>query len=172
MFQDIWAALSSALGLEVDTNELNALHMSLRALIVFVVAIGMVRLGNKRFMGRSTALDVILVIVFGSILSRAITGNAPFFPALAASLTLVLLHWLLSALAFHSRRFGVLVKGHERTLIRDGEIQWDAMKGSHISEHDLHEALRINGKTSDLQEVKSAHLERNGDISVVLREQG
>ncbi len=170
MFQDVWAALNWALGLELDNKDINVWQMSLRALIVFVVAIAMIRLGNKRFMGRSTALDVMLAIVFGSIVSRAITGNAPFFPALAASLTLVLAHWLLSALAFRSHRFGTMVKGHARTLIRDGEIQWDAMKHSHITEPDLREALRTNGKSSDLQEVNSAHLERNGDISIILRE--
>ena len=170
MFQDVWATLNWALGLELDNQEINVWQMSLRALVVFVLAIGMIRLGNKRFMGQSTALDVMLSIVFGSIVSRAITGNAPFFPALAASLTLVLVHWLFSALAFRSRRFDTLVKGHERTLIRDGEIQWQAMKQAHISEHDLHEALRTNGKSSDLHEVKSAHLERNGAISFVLRE--
>ncbi len=119
--------------------------------------------------GKSTALDVMLGIVFGSTVSRAITGNAPFFPVLAASLTLVLVHWLLSALVFRSPRFGVVVKGHARTLVRDGEILWHEMQRSHISEHDLQEALRANGKSLDLRDVESAHLERNGDISIILR---
>ncbi len=169
MFQDVWGALTWGLGLELDNKDLTIWQMSLRALIVFVLAIGMVRLGDKRFMGKSTALDVMLTIVFGSIVSRAITGNAPFFPALAAGLTLVLVHWLFSALAFHSHRFGTLVKGHHRTLVQDGEIQWHEMRRAHISEQDLHEALRANGKCLDVGEVKLAHLERNGDISIILR---
>ncbi len=169
MLEDVWDALAWALGLGLDNKDINIWQMSLRALVVFVLAIGMIRLGNKRFMGQSTALDVMLSIVFGSIVSRAITGNAPFFPALAASLTLVLVHWLFSALAFHSPRFDILVKGHQRTLVRDGEIQWHEMRQSHITEQDLYEALRSNGRTLDLREVKSAHLERNGDISIILR---
>ncbi len=167
MTQDVWDAVQWGLGLTLETNELTVWHMSLRALVVFVLAIGMIRLGSKRFMGQSTALDVLLGIVFGSTVSRAITGTAPFFPALAASLTLVLVHWLFSALAVRSPRFETLVKGHERTLVRDGEIQWSEMRRAHITAHDLEEALRVNGKSLDLRAVKAAQLERNGDISLI-----
>jgi hypothetical protein len=59
--------------------------MALRAVVVYVVTVIIVRLGKKRFMGKGTAFDVILGIMLGSIVSRAITGNAPFFPALAAA---------------------------------------------------------------------------------------
>ena len=170
MFEDGWAAMSWALGLERDNQDINVWQMSLRAVIVFVAAIAMVRLGDKRFMGRSTALDVMLGIIIGSVVSRAITGNAPFFPTLGASLVLVLLHWLLSAIAFHSPRFGKLVKGHERTLVRDGEVQWTEMRRSHISEHDLQEAMRNHGQSPDVRAVKSAHLERSGEISVIRRD--
>jgi uncharacterized membrane protein YcaP (DUF421 family) len=156
------------LGLELDNKDINFWQMSLRAVIVFILAIIMLRIGHKRFMGRNTALDVMLGIVFGSIVSRAITGNAPFFPALAASLTLVLMHWFLSFIAFHWSVFGKAVKGKRSLLIKDGEIQWEEMKKSHITEDDLNEALRINGNEPDFKQVKLAHLERNGDISVIM----
>ena len=171
MLTDIWSAINRALGLELESKELNIWQMSLRAIVVFIVAIAILRLGDKRFMGKNTTLDVLLGIILGSVISRAITGNAPFFPTLAASLILVLLHWTLSALAFHSHRFGTLVKGHERILVWDGEIQWHEMKKAHISEHDLQETLRTRGKTTNVREVKSAYLERSGDISVILRDQ-
>lgn len=169
MVQDVWTTLNWALGLELDSQYINVWRMSLRALIVFVAAIAMIRLGDKRFMGRSTAFDVILGIIFGSVVSRAITGNAPFFPTLAAALVLVLLHWVLSAMAFRSPRFGTWVKGHDRQIVVDGELQWQAMRHSHITEHDLCEAMRGSGHAPDVGAVQSAHLERNGEISIVLR---
>ena len=85
--------LNWLLGLELESKDINYWQMSVRAVIVFILSIAMLRLGHKRFMDKNTALDVMLGIVFGSIVSRAITGNAPFFPALAASLTLVFMHW-------------------------------------------------------------------------------
>jgi len=148
--EELKYAVEQALGLGLDNRYLNAGHMSLRALVVFVAAVVMLRVGDKRFMGKSTALDVLLGIVFGSIVSRAITGNAPFFPTLAAGLVLVLLHWIAAAVAFRSHGFGRAVKGTERLLVRDGEIQWEAMRKAHITEHDLEEALRVYEQTSVL----------------------
>jgi uncharacterized membrane protein YcaP (DUF421 family) len=103
--------------------------------------------------------------------SRAITGNAPSFPALAAGLVLVLLHWLFAAIAFRSHGFGTLVKGRERLLVRDGEVLWDEMRKSHVTAHDLGEALRQGGKKPDVSRIREAHLERNGDISLVMRKE-
>ena len=40
------------------------------------------------------------------------------------------------------------------------------MSRHHVSEHDLHEDLRLAGNIDDLKEVKMACLERSGEISV------
>ena len=170
MFETIQSALDQALGLHLEAKDLGALHMSLRALIVFGAATAYIRIGSRRFIGRSTSFDVVLGIIFGSVVSRAVTGNAPFGPTLAAGLTLVALHWILSAIAFRSHRFGNFVKGVPRVLVRDGEIQWKTMAECHISQHDLDEALRVHGLPPDVSRVRQATMERNGDISVIPRE--
>jgi uncharacterized membrane protein YcaP (DUF421 family) len=163
--------INAALGLGIETKDINVWQMSLRAVIVFILAIGMLRIGDKRFMGRSTAFDVMLGIVFGSVVSRAITGNAPFMPTLVASLVLILLHWTLAAIAFRAPGFDALVKGHNRLLVRDGQLQEDEMKKAHITEKDLKESLRNNGKAPDLSRVEAAHLERNGEISIISKKE-
>ena len=140
--------------------------MTLRAVVVYVATVLMVRLGKKRFMGQSTAFDVILGIMLGSVVSRAITGNAPFFPALVAAAVLLAMHWLFSALAFRSHRFGQAIKGEPRVLVRDGTIDREAMRRAHMSEHDLWEDLRSEG-VSRLEQVAEARLERSGKLSVI-----
>ena len=67
--------------------------------------------------------------------------QVPFVPALAAAAVLLAMHWLFSALAF-PHRFGEAVKGEPRVLIRDGTIDWEAMRHAHVSERDLWEDLR------------------------------
>ena len=168
--EQAWKVVEQALGLGPEGKHLTAVQMSLRAAVVFVLSIVMLKVGDKRFMGKSTALDVFLGIVFGSTVSRAITGNAPFGPTLAAGFVLVLLHWLFAAVAFRSHAFGKLVKGQNRLLVKDGEIEWDAMRKSHVTTHDLNEALRSNGENPDVSRIKEAHIERNGDISILMRE--
>lgn len=167
VLHQIHSLLEDALGLSQEAKDITALQMSLRAVIVFLLATVMIRVGNKRFMGKSTAVDVMLGIVFGSLISRAITGTSPFGPTLAAGLTLILLHRLVASVAFHVRGFGELVKGKHQVLVKDGEIDWKEMRRSHITEHDLHEALRSHGKEPDLKSIKTAHLERNGEISIL-----
>ncbi len=165
--EEIRQIINAALGLGLETKDINVWQMALRAVIVFILAIIMLRIGDKRFMGKSTAFDVMLGIVFGSMVSRAITGNSPFMPTLVASLVLVVLHWILAAVAFRSHGFGKMIKGHDQLLVRDGQLQEDMLRKTHITEHDLQEALRNSGKAPDLSQVESAHLERNGDISVI-----
>jgi uncharacterized membrane protein YcaP (DUF421 family) len=167
MLDTIKSALDTALGLDLEARDINAWQMSLRALVAFGMATALIRIGNKRFMGQSTAMDVMLGIVYGSIVSRAITGNAAFFPAMAASLTLVAFHWLLAAIAFRSPRLGKMWTGDDQLLVKDGQIHWSAMKKSHITEKDLREAQRRHGKEPDVSKIASAHLERNGEISII-----
>src|SRR3954470_8735449 len=164
--EQIEEALRTVLGIGLESRDINAVQMALRAAIIYLVTVLMVRLGKKRFMGQSTAFDVILGIMLGSIVSRAITGNAPFFPALATAAVLLAMHWLFSALAFRSHRFGEAVKGEPRVLVRDGTIGWEAMRHAHMSERDLWEDLRGRG-VSRLEQVSEARLERSGKLSVI-----
>lgn len=151
----------------LDAEELHAGQMAIRAIVVYISTLLMVRLGEERFFGRSTAFDLILGIILVSVVSRAINGSAAFYPTLGAGLTLVGLHWLFSVLSFHSDWFGTLVKGSDRLLVEDGAILWDAMRKSHLSAKDLMSSLRTQANVDDLEKVKAARLERSGDISVV-----
>ena len=74
---DIEALLRLVLGLGAESRELTAAQMALRAAVIYVVTVAMVRLGKKRFMGRSTAFDVILGIMLGSTMSRSSRCSPP-----------------------------------------------------------------------------------------------
>ena len=159
-------ALRLLIGSGLEGKDINVPQMMLRAAIVYLTTVVMVRVGKKRFMGGTTAFDVILGIMLGSIVSRAVTGNAPMLPALASAATLIALHSALSALACRWHGFGQLFKGHTRTIIRNGRADGEQMRAAHLTDHDLEEDLRRNGLTR-VEQVAEARLERNGDISVI-----
>ena len=154
--------------LGIGQQDLDILQMTLRALIVYPLGIVMTHVGDKRFLGGIAALDFLLGIIIGSILSRAISGSAPFLPSICASFALVLAHRGFAALGFRWKGFSKFVKGSSRQLVRDGEILWTEMRRSSISEEDLREAARLDGRTSSIDDVLEAFLERNGHISVIL----
>lgn len=163
---DLLQVWNSALGIGDRAEDLGPGSAILRAALVYIVTLLIVRLGKKRFMGRATAFDVIVGIILGSIVSRAITANAPLLPALVAAATIMSLHWLLSAAALSFPRFGRLIKGKPSMLIKNGVIDDLALRREHMTAHDIDEDLR--GKSiGTADEVREARLERNGSLSIL-----
>lgn len=143
-------------------------QMSVRASIVFAFGIALLRLARTRLFGKASAFDIVLSVIVGSNLSRTLTGNAPFFETLIATIVLVLLHALMATLAHRWKPFATLVKGAPMRLIEDGTIDDEAMARERIGERDLKEALRGSG-VENAEDVRLAVLERDGSISVVKR---
>jgi uncharacterized membrane protein YcaP (DUF421 family) len=162
------AFLTPLLGLGAESKDLTTLQVSLRGLIVFVCAIVIVRLGDKRFLSRKTAFDAVLGFILASMLSRAINGSAGLIPTICAGFILVLAHRLLAHLSSRWHAFGVLVKGANNLLIEDGRVLDEALRDQNLSRHDLLEDLRLKSAENP-SEVKEARLERSGEISVILK---
>jgi uncharacterized membrane protein YcaP (DUF421 family) len=162
--------LKSAAG--ADEDSLGAGHMAVRAFIIYFSALLMVRFGEKRFLGKSTAFDVILGVMLGSVLSRGITNAIELPGVLTAGVVLVSLHWGLAKLAFRSNRIGDVLKGHTRVIVRNGKVDWTEMRKGDITEQDLRGALRLQASLEGWDQVKEARLERSGKISVVKKSQG
>ncbi|MDQ3290735.1 MAG: DUF421 domain-containing protein [Bacteroidota bacterium] len=154
-----------------DSNAINWWQMSIRGIIVFCLAIALVRVGDRRVFSKNAAFDIVLGIILGSILSRTITGNSPFIPTLVTTIVLVALHWLFAWIAKRNHAFGKLIKGEKVAMIKDGQLQEENMNRANITIHDLHEVLRLNGKLTKIEEVEEAYLERSGNISVIARKQ-
>jgi uncharacterized membrane protein YcaP (DUF421 family) len=167
MLQVIWEQFQILFGLGRDPADLSAIQMALRTVFVYAFTLAIVRLGSKRFMSKATAFDVIVGIMLGSVMSRAITGSASFFPTLMVGATLVGMHGLIAALAFRFEWFGSLVKGNSILLIEDGKVQRNGMRKAGLSDHDLKQALRMQNNHTDPANIRLAYLERSGNISVI-----
>ncbi len=164
----VWDAVGDALGYNLDVADVNALQMALRTAVVYAATLVLIRLGSKRFLGQASPFDIVVAIMLGSVMSRAINGSAPLVPTVAAGAAFVAVHWLLSA-ASRTSRLGGLVKGNPVLLIEDGEVKQQEMRRTGLSGRDLEQALRLNGQTTEPADVRLAYLERNGDVSVIRR---
>lgn len=93
MIGTIETIIDQAIGL--NAPQITAWQMGARAVIIYILGLTMVRLvGDRRFIGKHAAFDVLLSIILGATLSRAINGSAPFFPTLFTALVLTGTHWL------------------------------------------------------------------------------
>jgi len=167
MIGEILVQLQAFLGYGRDVSDVNALQMALRTMIIYAVTLVLIRLGSKRFLSQATAFDVIVGIMLGSVMSRAINSSAPLIPTIGAGLVLIGLHWLFAMVAYRTDWFGSIVKGEPVLLIKDGQIQQQGVRQAGVSTNDLEQALRLVAQETDPANVKLAYLERNGKISMV-----
>ena len=163
---DILSSLHVLIG--EDERHILWWQMSIRAVLVFVFGLILIRLFGRRVFGRQNALDIVIAIVIGSNLSRTLTGNSKFLPTLAATISIVLLFWLSDHLAARWPFFSRLTKGEPIKLMRDGKLDKKKMRHHGVSQGDIEEAARASGKAG-LEETDDAMLERNGKISTIRR---
>ncbi|HVS53454.1 MAG TPA: YetF domain-containing protein [Opitutaceae bacterium] len=167
MLEALRETWSDGLGLGLRAEQLGFVHMALRGVVVFCFAILLSRIADRRLLGRSAGYDIMVLVILGSVLSRAVNGQARFYPTLGAGAVLVLIHRFAGTLAFHSHFFSKALKGATHVLVRDGRVDEDALRRNKITPDDLDENLRNHGNVGSAGEVAEARLERNGVVSVV-----
>src|SRR4249919_2858040 len=142
----------------------------LRAVVVYVVLLGMIRLSGKRTMGQFTPFDVLLIVLLGNAVQNALLGtDTSLLGGLLLAAVLISLNWTTGYLASRSRRIERLIEGVPVILARDGRLFEEVLRKELVSLNDFEEALRQNGELG-LADVKYAILETDGRISVVPRE--
>ena len=102
--------------------------MALRTVVIYAARLLLIRLGSKRFLSQASAFDVIVGIMLGSVMSRAINGSAPLFATRGAGVMLIGLHRLFAVQALRASWFGSIVKGNPVLLIKDGRVEQQGVR--------------------------------------------
>ena len=150
-----------------EGKELNALQMAIRAIIIFLIALVLIRFSGRRTFGILSPFDNVICVLLGAILSRAVTGASPFVATVIATFVIVVLHRLFAWIALYNDGFGRLIKGNAKIIYKDGKIIRNNMKKFFLTDKDLIEGIRLQGNVESLDEIKSAYIERDGKISVI-----
>lgn len=149
-----------------ETGEVSALQECARAGLIFFYGLAVVRLLGRRIFGKWAALDIVVSIVVGSNLSRALTGSAPLFGTILATSVLMGLHWVLARAAAWRPAFSHALEGRSIRLAQDGALDPEAMKRHAVTEADLQEALR-QVSLDTVRGTRRITLEPSGKITVV-----
>ena len=150
-----------------EGTDLNCLQMSSRAVVTFFVSLVLIRLAGIRTFGKKSAFDNVIMILLGSILSRAVVGASPYIPTVVGCLAFVLVHWVLAWLSLYNDTLGRFVKGERLSLYAEGKLNERNMRHARISDKDLKEGLQLKINDDGFEEVKEIFIERNGEISVI-----
>lgn len=168
MWSEFYNFFNYLLGLESEAVAI--IHIISRTLIVYFGAILLFRI-NKQILGIKTVFNLVINILIGSILANGILGGGfEFVYAICAALTLVVSNWLLEVLVYYSPLLSKIFNGTSIFLIKDKQIQWEAMRNHSITQEDLLEELHLKLHTDDLSTVKDAYLETTGEISFIKKQ--
>jgi uncharacterized membrane protein YcaP (DUF421 family) len=154
-------------GFRADSHTITAVQMLTRAILLFFAALVLLRLSGPRTFGGSTAFDLVVKIMLGSVMSRAVAASSPFGGTLLACAAFVLLH---RGLAWASCRYGwvdKLVKGQVFVLAQEGRVDEAQLRALNLNELDLQEGLHESGNLTDVAQTEAVYLERDGTISVI-----
>ncbi|MEM5446326.1 DUF421 domain-containing protein [Paraburkholderia guartelaensis] len=152
-----------------EGKDLDAWQMAARAAAAFLLTLVLIRISGRRSFGQRSTFDYVVAILLGATLSRFIVGASPAVPTVAASLVLVLMHRALGWLCVRSRFVERVIGGEARTVYRDGTFDDAQMSAALITRADVLEAVRVGLHGSSLDRVEAALLERNGEISLIVK---
>lgn len=141
----------------------------LRATVIYMLVMALMRISGKRAVGQFTPFDLVLLILIGNAVQNGINGgDNSLTGAFVMAATLIALNWLVAFATSRSRKAQRLVEGVPVVLARNGKVFERVLREQLVSDADFHKALRQHA-LADVSEVALALLETNGSISIVPR---
>lgn len=142
----------------------------LRATLVYVLLLAMLRLGGKRSAGEFTPFDIVFLVLLGEAMQSSLIGaELSVLAGLIAAATLVALHWLIAFVSARSKRLERVLEGAPVLLAEGGRIFEDQLRRQNVSRADFDEAMR-EARCPSPSEIQYALLENDGRILVMRRQ--
>ena len=141
----------------------------LRAVIVYVVVLVMVRMAGKRTLGQFTPFDMLLLVLLGNAVQNALLGpDTSLGGGLLLALTLITLNYFVGWITTRSPAEERVIEGEPVVLARHGHVLQKVLQRELGSKADFAKAMRDAG-CDEVDEVDLALLETNGHITIILK---
>lgn len=141
-------------------------ELPVRAVVIYVALLAMVRLSGRRTVGQFTPFDLLVVMLLSESVSSSLNaGEESVTGGLLAAATLVALNVAVSYATSRSVKLQSLVEGRAVLVGRNGEIFQDVLKRHRVPLSDVEQALRE--ADCALADMKYACLEADGKISIL-----
>lgn len=142
------------------------LTILIRSLILVSVAVLTFRLMGKRQVGQLQPFELVIAIMIADLAATPMESlDTPLWRGIAPMLALILLHQLITLLSLKSQHLRAFFSGRPTVVIRDGRIDYQALRKLCFNLNDLLEELRTGGVLSP-SEVGTAIMETSGRLSV------
>jgi uncharacterized membrane protein YcaP (DUF421 family) len=146
-------------------------RIAIRALLVYVILLGLIRVSGKRTLAQATPFDFVLTLVLGDLIDDALWAEVPLSRFVAAVATLTITHLLVAWASSRSERLDRLIEGAATPVMDDGKPLRAGLRRERMSDGELaYEARHAGIDREDWPEVRTAHVECSGALSVLRHE--
>jgi uncharacterized membrane protein YcaP (DUF421 family) len=137
-----------------------------RATVVYLALLAMVRLTGKRTVGQFTPFDLVVIMLLAEAVSDSLRGgDESLIGGLIAALTLMALDVAIAYGGARSKKIDSIAEGNPVLVGRDGQIYTDVLKRERVPPSDVEQALREHD--CSLENMRMAVLEPDGKISIL-----
>lgn len=139
----------------------------LRALVIFIFLMIILRMSGKRQIGQLAPFDLVLLLLLSNSVQNSMNGgDNSLVGGMISAVSLILFNLLLGFISARNKKFEEVIEGHPLILIHNGKYFHEILSRENISKHDLDRAVREAG-IAEIHKVKLAILETNGAISII-----
>ena len=143
----------------------------LRAIFGYCFLVFMVRIVGRRPGKQMTPFEFVLIFFMGGVILTPMVGDdRSLSNALVTIMTIGITHTLIAWLKQKSPAFGRIVDGTPLVLLQNNEWQTETLSNMAIQDDDVMAMARDQG-LSTLDEIEYAFVERNGEISIIPKQE-
>lgn len=139
----------------------------IRAMILYIVVLIVMRLMGKREIGQLQPFELAIAIMIADLAAVPMSElGIPLTNGIIPILALLVIYMIISVLNMKSIKFRKVISGQPSLLIYRGRIDEKILRKERITINELQERLRVDN-IFNLSEVEYAILETNGEVTVI-----
>ncbi len=142
------------------------LEKILRPIIVYLCLVAFLRMFGKRELAQLNPFDLVVLLSLSNTVQNAIIGDDNTVTGgVIGAFSLLTVNWVVTRALFRAPKLTGAIEGDETVLIRNGVVDWEAMKKEALTELELMTVLHKQG-LGDYSDVKKCVLEPSGNFYV------
>jgi uncharacterized membrane protein YcaP (DUF421 family) len=137
-----------------------------RPVIVYLVLVLLLRLFGKRELAQLNPFDLVVLLSLSNTVQNSIIGDDNSVTGgVIGAFGLLAINWLVVRLLFRAPKLNRLVAGRSDTLIRNGQLDKEALRREALTREELLSVIHRQG-FDDFHKVRHCVLEPNGTFYV------
>jgi uncharacterized membrane protein YcaP (DUF421 family) len=143
----------------------------LRAGAMYLALMVLFKIAGRRSLAELTTFDFVLLMMIGEATQQALLGDDfSITNGILVIVTLIAIDVGLSLLKQRSGWVSRLIDGEPTIIVENGKLLHRRLRHARLIEADVMEAARSSQGIERLEEIKFAIIERNGKISIIVKE--